>query len=42
VPPIHPKAMPVILREDDWDRWLIADAADALKYSDRGPMMDRK
>lgn len=30
VRPIHAKAMPVILQEDDWDRWLAADPADAL------------
>jgi len=31
VEPIHPKAMPVILHEEDWDRWLNAPSADALK-----------
>lgn len=30
VAPIHPKAMPVILHEDDYDRWLTADYADAV------------
>jgi len=30
VQPIHPKAMPVILREDDWETWLTADPAEAL------------
>ena len=31
IAPIHPKAMPVILREDDWDSWLNAPAEEALK-----------
>lgn len=31
VGPIHPKAMPVILREDDWDKWLNASTDDAMK-----------
>jgi putative SOS response-associated peptidase YedK len=31
VKPIHSKAMPVILREDDWETWLTAPAAIALK-----------
>lgn len=31
VAPIHPKAMPAILREDDWDTWLNADAKEALR-----------
>jgi len=31
VGPIHQKAMPVILREDDWETWLTADAKDAGK-----------
>lgn len=31
VKPIHPKAMPVILMEDDWETWLTADAPTALK-----------
>jgi putative SOS response-associated peptidase YedK len=30
VGPIHPKAMPVILHENDWDRWLNAPAQDAI------------
>ena len=31
VAPIHPKAMPVILTtQDEFDRWLEADAPDAL------------
>lgn len=31
VKPIHPKAMPVILKQDDWDTWLNAEASEALK-----------
>jgi putative SOS response-associated peptidase YedK len=31
VGPIHQKAMPVILREDDWETWLTADARDAAR-----------
>ncbi len=31
VAPIHPKAMPVILREDEWDTWLHAPAEEAMK-----------
>lgn len=31
VAPIHPKAMPVILREDDWETWLTAEPREALK-----------
>jgi putative SOS response-associated peptidase YedK len=31
VGPIHQKAMPVILREDDWETWLTADAKDAVR-----------
>lgn len=31
VAPVHAKAMPVILREEDWDTWLNAPVADALK-----------
>lgn len=31
VAPIHPKAMPVILRPDDWDAWLSAPAEVALE-----------
>jgi putative SOS response-associated peptidase YedK len=30
VGPIHPRAMPVILHENDWDRWLTAPPSDAL------------
>ncbi len=30
VAPIHPKAMPVILHEEDWDRWLDAPVEEAL------------
>ena len=30
VAPIHPKAMPVLLHEEDEDRWLTADYADAI------------
>ena len=28
--PIHPKAMPVILHSDDYDRWLAGADADKL------------
>lgn len=31
VAPVHPKAMPVILREDDWDKWLESPAEEAMK-----------
>ena len=31
VGPIHPKAMPVILHETDWETWLNADAKEALR-----------
>lgn len=31
VRPIHAKAMPVILHQDDWDAWLTEDARIALK-----------
>jgi len=31
VKPIHPKAMPVILAEQDWDTWLTAEPGIALK-----------
>lgn len=31
VAPIHPKAMPVILHEDDWETWLSAEPRVALK-----------
>jgi putative SOS response-associated peptidase YedK len=30
VAPIHPKAMPVVLHDEDEERWLTADVADAL------------
>ena len=30
VKPVHPKAMPVILQPDDYDRWLAGDDAEAL------------
>lgn len=30
VAPIHSKAMPVIVHEDEWERWLTAPPADAL------------
>ena len=30
VAPIHPKAMPVILHEEDWQQWLDARVAEAL------------
>lgn len=28
--PVHPQAMPVILREDDWDTWLTGSVEEAL------------
>jgi len=31
VAPIHPKAMPVILHEEDWETWLTAEPREALK-----------
>jgi putative SOS response-associated peptidase YedK len=31
VRPIHPKAMPVILREDEWETWLTAPVQHALR-----------
>lgn len=37
VAPIHAKAMPVILREDDWETWLTADAAVAVKLQQPWP-----
>ncbi|MBN9042431.1 MAG: DUF159 family protein [Rhizobiales bacterium 62-47] len=37
VKPVHPKAMPVILMEDDWETWLTADAPDALKLQQPWP-----
>jgi putative SOS response-associated peptidase YedK len=33
VAPIHPKAMPVILDPDDYDRWLDGDVADACSLA---------
>jgi putative SOS response-associated peptidase YedK len=33
VAPIHPKAMPVILHPEDYDRWLRASVEDALKLA---------
>jgi len=27
---IHPKAMPVVLHDEDYDRWLMAPVKDAL------------
>ena len=29
--PVHARAMPVILTEETWDKWLTADAATALR-----------
>lgn len=37
VKPVHPKAMPVILREDDWETWLTADVKDALRLRQPWP-----
>jgi len=37
VEPVHPKAMPVILMEDDWETWLTADAPTALKLQQPWP-----
>jgi len=33
VAPLHPKAMPVILQRDDYDRWLDGEAADACSLA---------
>lgn len=33
VAPLHPKAMPVILHPEDYDRWLEGDAADACSLA---------
>jgi len=33
VRPIHPTRMPVILGPEDYDRWLTAEAADALNLA---------
>jgi putative SOS response-associated peptidase YedK len=38
VRPIHGKAIPVILPEDDWDFWLTASTEEALKL--QGPAPD--
>lgn len=37
VRPIHPKAMPVILHERDWEAWLTAPAPDALALQQPWP-----
>ncbi len=37
VAPIHPKAMPVILHEEDHDRWLRAEVEDALALASPYP-----
>lgn len=37
VRPIHPKAMPVILHEDDWETWLTVEPRDALKLQQPWP-----
>jgi putative SOS response-associated peptidase YedK len=37
VKPIHQNEMPVILREDDWDTWLNADAKEALRLQQPWP-----
>ncbi|HYE29015.1 MAG TPA: SOS response-associated peptidase family protein [Allosphingosinicella sp.] len=37
VAPLHPKAMPVILHRDDWDKWLDGDAADACALAQPFP-----
>lgn len=31
VEPIHPKAMPVIVHQDDWETWLTAEPKEALR-----------
>ena len=33
VRPIHPTRMPVILKAEDYDNWLMAEPADALKLA---------
>lgn len=33
VAPVHPKAMPVILHEEDYDRWLTAPIAEAIELA---------
>jgi putative SOS response-associated peptidase YedK len=37
VRPIHPKAMPVILHQDDWQTWLTAPAAEAMQLQQPWP-----
>ena len=37
VAPIHAKAMPVILTEENWDLWLDGETADALKLQRPAP-----
>jgi putative SOS response-associated peptidase YedK len=37
VAPLHPKAMPVVLDEADYDRWLTADYADAIALAQPFP-----
>lgn len=37
VAPLHPKAMPVVLDEADYDRWLTADYADAVALAQPFP-----
>jgi putative SOS response-associated peptidase YedK len=37
VAPIHPRAMPVILHEDDWETWLTADAKEAVRLQQPWP-----
>ncbi|MGZ8312959.1 MAG: SOS response-associated peptidase [Allosphingosinicella sp.] len=37
VAPLHPKAMPVILQPDDYDRWLDGEAADACSLAQPFP-----
>jgi putative SOS response-associated peptidase YedK len=38
VRPIHAKAMPVILTEDNWDLWLEGEALDALALQRPAPL----
>jgi putative SOS response-associated peptidase YedK len=37
VAPLHPKAMPVILQREDYDRWLDGEAADACSLAQPFP-----
>ena len=37
VAPIHPKAMPVILHPDDYDRWLGGEVEDACSLAQPFP-----